>query len=297
MASGEDRNYLGITALVTAVFQFAFFIVAATFKFDKVTDFAGVSNFVLLAVLTFFLNNTWLLRQIVLTSFVIVWGIRLAVFLLLRILEWGEDRRMDGRRDNLLRFAIFWTIQGIWVWTVSLPLTIVNGVATRSPELQAADFVGWAMWAIGAVIEMVADQQKLSFKKDPASRGKWCDIGVWKFSRHPNYFGEILLWWGIFVAATPLLRGSEWAVIAGPIFITLLLLFVSGIPLLEINANKKHGGNSEYHIYRNKTSPLIPLPTSLYGSLPKWVKSAFLFELPLYSRKLATGEELLQSET
>lgn len=77
------------------------------------------------------------------------------------------------------------------MWTVSLPLTIVNGVATRSPELQAADFVGWAMWAIGAVIEMVADQQKLSFKKDPASRGKWCDIGVWKFSRHPNYFGEV----------------------------------------------------------------------------------------------------------
>jgi steroid 5-alpha reductase family enzyme len=111
MASGEDRNYLGITALVTAVFQFTFFIVAATFKFDKVTDFAGTTNFVLLAVLTFFLNNTWLLRQIVLTSFVIVWGVRLAVFLLLRILEWGEDRRMDGRRDNLLRFAIFWTIQ------------------------------------------------------------------------------------------------------------------------------------------------------------------------------------------
>jgi steroid 5-alpha reductase family enzyme len=101
-------------------------------------------------------------------------------------------------------------------------------------------------------------------------------------------FWQILLWWGIFVAATPVLRGSEWAVIAGPIFITLLLLFVSGIPLLEINANKKHGGNSEYHIYRSKTSPLIPLPTSLYGSLPKWVKSAFLFELPLYSQKLAT---------
>ncbi|KAG0626526.1 hypothetical protein M758_2G133100 [Ceratodon purpureus] len=270
-----------------AVFQFTFFVVAATLKFDKVTDFAGVFNFVILAVTTFFLNSTHTLRQTVLTCMAVAWGLRLSIFLLLRILEWGEDKRMDDKRGNIARFAVFWTLQGIWVWTVSLPITIVNGIATRNPEIQTADVVGWVMWGIGVTIEAIADQQKLQLKRDPAAQRRWCDVGVWKWSRHPNYFGEIFLWCGIFLASTPVLEGGQWGAIASPTLITLLLLFVSGIPLLEASGDKKHGGNPAYRAYKSRTSPLIPLPPALYGSLPNWLKTVFLFEFPLYNRKLA----------
>jgi len=238
-------------------------------------------------VTTFLLSSTHNLRPIVLTSMVVAWGPRLSIFLLLRILEWGEDKRMDDKRGNIARFAVFWILQGIWVWTVSLPVTIVNGIVTRNPGIQIADVLGWVMWGIGVIIEAVADQQKLELKRHPESQRRWCDVGVWKWSRHPNYFGEILLWCGIFVASTPLLKGGQWGAVASPILISLLLLFLSGIPILEASADKKHGGNPAYRAYKNRTSPLIPLPPTLYGSLPKWFKTAFLFEFPLYSKKLA----------
>lgn len=287
-----DDNYLAITAIVTVLYQLSFFIIAAGFKFDKVTDFAGSTNFVVLALLTSILHNTWYFRQIVLTAFVVIWGSRLGIFLLLRILQWGEDRRFDDKREDLVKFAAFWILQAVWVWTVSLPVTVLNA-CNRNPDVQAADIIGWILWFVGFVIEAVADQQKLAFKNNTANKGKWCDAGLWGFTRHPNYFGEILLWWGIFIAAIPVLRGGQWAAIAGPIFITVILLFLSGIPLLEASADKRYGGLAEYRRYKQRTSPLVPLPPSLYESLPGWVKKFFLFELPLYNKN-PSGEESVQ---
>lgn len=289
-----DPNYLAITAIVTVLYQFAFFTVAAAFKFDKVTDFAGGTNYVVLALLTAILHGTWYFRQIVLTAFVVIWGFRLGIFLLLRIIQWGKDRRFDDKREDLVKFAAFWTLQAVWVWTVSLPVTIVNA-SNRNPDLQAVDIIGWVLWALGFVVEAVADQQKLTFKNNTANKGKWCDAGLWRWSRHPNYFGEILLWWGIFVAATPVLRGGQWAVIAGPFFITFILLFLSGIPLLEASTDKRFGGNADYRGYKKRTSPLVPLPPSLYENLPGWIKKFFLFELPFYSRNLYGVEGLQES--
>jgi steroid 5-alpha reductase family enzyme len=151
----------------------------------------------------------------------------------MRILQWGEDRRFDDMRENIGKLVVFWIFQAVWVWTVSLPVTFVN--ASNGGRLfQPADVIGWTMWVAGFLIEATADQQKLSFKKCPENKGKWCDVGVWKYSRHPNYFGEMLLWWGLYVASLPVLKGLEYLVIIGPVFLTLLLLFVSGIPLLEV---------------------------------------------------------------
>jgi steroid 5-alpha reductase family enzyme len=228
-----DSHYLAITAIVTVGYQFIFFVITALFKFDQVTDFAGSTNFVILAVLTLLLKGTWHYRQIVLTVLVVVWGLRLGLFLLMRILQWGEDRRFDDMRENIGKLVVFWIFQAVWVWTVSLPVTFVN--ASNGGRLfQPADVIGWTMWVAGFLIEATADQQKLSFKKCPENKGKWCDVGVWKYSRHPNYFGEMLLWWGLYVASLPVLKGLEYLVIIGPVFLTLLLLFVSGIPLLEV---------------------------------------------------------------
>ncbi|KAJ7545995.1 hypothetical protein O6H91_08G019500 [Diphasiastrum complanatum] len=290
-----DHNYLLITAIVTVAYQSFFFVIAATFRIDKYTDFAGSTNFVLLALLTAILKGSWHFRQVVLTLLVVTWGLRLGTSLFLRILNWGEDKRFDNMRNNPLRFSVFWIFQAVWVWTVSLPVTVVNA-GERNPAIEGSDVVGWIFWGIGLATEAVADQQKLLFKKNPANQGKWCDAGVWKWSRHPNYFGEILLWWGIFIAATPVLRGGQWAVIASPIFTMFVLLFLSGIPLLEASADKRYGSNREYQEYKNKTSPLIPLPPAVYGRLPRLVKKVFFFEFPLYSKKLA-DEEHLQNAT
>nr|XP_019704998.1 uncharacterized protein LOC105041301 isoform X2 [Elaeis guineensis] len=204
----------------------------------------------------------------------------------MRILQWGEDHRFDEMRDNLGKLAVFWIFQAVWVWTVSLPLTIVNA-SDRNPSVKPQDIIGWIMWFVGLSVEATADQQKLSFKNSPSNRGKWCNVGLWKYSRHPNYFGELLLWWGIFVASTPVLKGAEWLVVIGPVFLTLLLLFVSGIPLLEESADKRFSSVAEYRFYKNTTSPLVPLPPLVYGKLPAWFKVAFLFEFPLYSRGFA----------
>ncbi|WMV22112.1 hypothetical protein MTR67_015497 [Solanum verrucosum] len=341
-----DSHFLGLTAIVTLGYQLTFFIITALFRFDKVTDFAGGTNFIILAILTLVLKGSWHFRQkvvvnpnkgfasshfssgtllpelipsllmpmyissvsrsfavsttsvvlngihdfiVVLSSFVVIWGLRLGLFLLMRILQWGEDRRFDDKRDNLGKLAIFWILQAIWVWTVSLPVTVVNA-SDKQPSVQAQDIIGWIMWIIGILVEITADQQKLAFKNSPENRGKWCSVGLWKYSRHPNYFGEILLWWGVFLASTPVLVGAEWLVVFGPVFITLLLLFVSGIPLLEAPGDKKFGNVAAYRSYKRKTSPLILLPPGLYGSLPQWFKTILLFEFPLYSRNLPQEE-------
>ncbi|KFK43981.1 hypothetical protein AALP_AA1G199300 [Arabis alpina] len=280
-----DSHYLAITAIVTVGYQFIFFVITALFKFDQVTDFAGSSNFVILAVLILVLKGTWHFRQIVLTTLVVIWGLRLGLFLLMRILNWGEDRRFDEMRGNMGKLVVFWTLQAVWVWTVSLPVTFVNA-SNGGRYFQPADVIGWTMWVAGFLIEATADQQKLSFKNCPENKGRWCDVGIWKYSRHPNYFGEMLLWWGIFVASLPCLKGAEYLVIIGPVLLTLLLFFVSGIPLLEASADKKYGSLGAYRHYKKTTSPLILLPRGVYGFLPKWCKAVFLFEFPMYSRNL-----------
>ncbi|OMP01226.1 hypothetical protein CCACVL1_03140 [Corchorus capsularis] len=289
MATVLDSHFLALTAIVTVGYQLFFFIITALLKFDKVTDFAGSTNFVIIAVLTLVIKGSWHFRQVVLTLLVVIWGLRLGLFLLMRILQWGEDRRFDEMRTNLGRLAIFWIFQAVWVWTVSLPVTVVNG-SDRDPPVQAADIIGWIIWSVGISVEATADQQKLYFKNAPENRGRWCNIGLWKYSRHPNYFGEIFLWWGVFVASSPVLEGLEWLVIFGPIFLTLLLLFVSGIPLLEESADKKFGNVAAYRTYKKTTSPLILLPPAVYGNLPVWFKATFLFEFPFYSRNFPQGE-------
>ncbi|XP_031090535.1 uncharacterized protein LOC115995595 isoform X2 [Ipomoea triloba] len=205
---GAVSHFLALTAIVTIAYQLFFFIITAILKFDKLTDFAGTTNFIVLSILTLVLKGSWHFRQVILSMLVVIWGLRLGLFLLMRILQWGEDRRFDGKRDQLGRLAIFWTFQAIWVWTVSLPVTVINA-SDNQPSLHAGDIIGWIMWSLGILVEITADQQKLKFKSSQENRRKWCSVGLWKYSRHPNYFGEIFLWWGIFVASTPVLEGAK----------------------------------------------------------------------------------------
>ena len=292
-----DFSMLGLTALVTIGYQLFFFVIAATCKFDKVTDLAGGTNFVLIAALTLGLaERPVTVRQVVDSILVIIWGLRLSGFLLYRILQWGEDRRFDDKRENLLKFAAFWIFQAVWAWTVSLPLTLTNGFLSGiDPDAGAADFIGLIMWAFGFLIECWADHVKLRFKQDPENKGKWCDKGPWKWSRHPNYAGELTLWWGFFIrcaagfAAPGANAGAGvWvAAVISPLFITYLLLGFSGMPLLEASGNKRYGSRDDYRIYKQRTSPIFLLPPSLYAACPKWFKTVFLLEWPIFNRGLS----------
>mmetsp|Transcript_12221 Transcript_12221/g.36993 ORF Transcript_12221/g.36993 Transcript_12221/m.36993 type:complete len:293 (-) Transcript_12221:29-907(-) len=284
-----DSYYLAITALATGFYQLVFFLIAAFFKFDKVTDLAGGTNFGLLALLTLFLGQSYYARQLVLSAFVCLWALRLSGFLFTRIILWGEDHRFDEMRDKPFRFAMFWIIQAIWVWVGMLPVTVVNSRTDRDPDLNAADYVGWIMFFCGLALEAVADIQKLFHKRqqrqDPGSEAHWCDVGVWRWSRHPNYFGEILLWWGIFASAANVLQDGEWAVVAGPLLITSLLLGLSGMPILEASSDRRYGVDPAYWDYKAATSPLIPLPRWFYVRVPNLLKALFFFEFPCYTHR------------
>jgi len=280
-----DEYNLSICAIATVAMQFSFFLVACSCKFDKVTDFAGGTNFVLLAVLTFVLAETYHWRQILVTTLVVVWGLRLSGYLLYRIIKIGEDDRFDDKRADPIRFAAFWIFQAFWVFTVSLPVIFVNTPQSSvvSNQITAMDIIGISMFVIGLLSETVSDQQKFSFRNNPENRGKWCQVGLWKISRHPNYFGEITLWIGIFIISTSICKDVEWVGILSPLFTASILLFLSGIPLLEKKSDERHRLKESYIEFKKTTSPLIPLPTSLYGALPSFIKTLFCCEFPLYN--------------
>ena len=180
----SDPDNLAICAIVTVGMQFTFFLVACTFKFDKVlldfisymsnwftikfllqvTDFAGGTNFVVLAILTFLLAETYHWRQIALTSCIILWGLRLSGYLLYRIIKIGEDDRFDDKRSNPLRFAVFWVFQAVWVFTVSLPVIFVNAPSSDNIDYTPMDIIGFSVFGIGLICETISDQQKFNFR-------------------------------------------------------------------------------------------------------------------------------------
>lgn len=288
MTAVLDSHYLAFTALLSVGYQLVFFIITATFRFDKLTDFAGGTGFIVNALVTMVVSGSYDPRQVVMSALQMAWGLRLALFLFYRILKWGEDKRFDDTRDSLPKLIVFWSLQAVWVWTVSLPVTLINadsrGLA-GSVGFTAADYVGWVLFAAGLLLEAVADQQKLTFKSAPDAKA-WCDVGVWGWSRHPNYFGEWLIWWGIFIAATPQLRGGEYAAVVSPLFIMALLLGLSGMPIQEKGWNKKYGKMAGFDEWKRTTSPVVPLPPAVYGPLPGVVKTVLLFEWPIYAAGL-----------
>eukprot|EP01135_Chromosphaera_perkinsii_P002941 Nk52_evm52s230 gene=Nk52_evmTU52s230 len=273
-----DPHSLGLTVLLCIGYQFTFFVVTVLFNTQKVTDLAGGTNFVILALVTLLLGDYFHLRQILVTAFVMVWGIRLSGFLLFRIIKWDRDNRLSHK---LIRIIIFWILQLLWVWLVSLPTTYLN-TSSANPDFAWNDYLGIALCVFGFFFESIADHQKLMFKLNPEKKDMYCSVGVWQFSRHPNYFGELCFWWGNFAICSSILSSDEWVAVLGPIFITFLLLFLSGIPLIEKGHTKKFGSNPLFAQYRKQTSCIIPFPPSVYVNLPVALKSTLFLDFPFY---------------
>jgi steroid 5-alpha reductase family enzyme len=251
--------YQVLASLVIALLiQAVFFSFAWRYKTDKVTDLSYGLTFILISLYLLSGTNRYA-YQAWLVTMVIIWGVRLAIYLFIRIHKIGRDKRFDEMRNNFIKFASFWLFQGLAVWIILLPVTYSISLDKYLP-VNSIMWVGLGIWFLGLSIETLADMQKFVFKNKVENKGKWIEQGIWKYSRHPNYFGEMLVWWGIFIATLPFQAGWSYLTVIGPLFITYILLFVSGIPTLEQKYDLRYKNSTKYQAYKKRTSLLIPLP-------------------------------------
>ena len=257
---GDSTGAIPVFALCAALafaINWLSFIPSALAQTEHYYDLVGGITYITVTAAAILLSGELDLRAVLVAAMVMAWSLRLATFLFLRISSSGSDSRFDDIKTQPLRFFMAWTLQGLWVLlTAAAALAIITG-GVREP-LGLIGIVGIALWAVGFLIEIVADRQKSNFRKDPNNAGKFINVGLWAWSRHPNYFGEIVLWTGMAIVALPVLQGWQWATLISPVFVTLLLTRVSGIPMLAEKANKRWGGQDDFEEYMRKTPVLIP---------------------------------------
>lgn len=246
-----------LCASVGFVLHWLGFIPAYLFQTEHYFDLIGSISYVASVALAFALAPSFGTRGLVVATLICVWAVRLGSFLFIRVKKAGQDRRFTQIKTKFFRFLLTWTLGGTWVF-----ITMAAGLAAMTSQSQspvdAFLVVGATLWVIGFGIEVVADQQKTAFRKDPANAEKFIRSGLWSISRHPNYFGEIILWIGIAVIALPVLEGWQWVTLVSPVFVSFLLLKVSGVPMLENNAESRWGNDPEFRQYKAKTPTLIP---------------------------------------
>jgi len=222
-------------------------------------DLTGSLTYVAVVIMALLLSGASDLRSLVLVSLICLWAVRLGSFLFLRVQRDGGDGRFDRIKPYFSRFLLTWTLQALWVL-----LTLAAALAAiTSAESVAADIFLWAgvlLWLAGFSMEVIADAQKSLFRANPDNRNRFITSGLWAWSRHPNYFGEIVLWTGIAIIALPALGGWQLITLISPLFVALLLTRVSGIPLLEARAEKRWGADPDYRAWKEKTPALVPRP-------------------------------------
>jgi|TARA_B100000745_G_scaffold195355_1_gene128647 steroid 5-alpha reductase family enzyme len=197
------------------------------------------------------------LRTQIVATMVIFWALRLGLFLLIRILQVGEDKRFQVAKTSFAKFLMFFSISGLWVFlTTANALTLILNNTDLEGDIYF--IIGSLIWIMGISFEVIADEQKRKFRENDSNHGKFITTGLWSISRHPNYFGEILIWIGMAIISFPALNGWQYTTLISPIFVTLLLTRVSGVNLLEKSADKKWGNLETYQSYKSKTALLIP---------------------------------------
>ncbi len=265
IAGGQGSATVGSLAVFTLcvgaayVINWAVFVPSFTAHTEKYFDLTGSLTYLSVTALAVIASDDLDLRAAIAAALVAVWAVRLGTFLFRRIRADGKDGRFDTMKHDFWQFLMTWTIQGLWVsLTAAAALAIIT--ADERVELGVVGIIGIAIWIVGFAIEVVADQQKSAFKADPANAGRFITTGLWSWSRHPNYFGEMTLWTGMALLAVPVLSGWRWVVLISPVFVVVLLTRISGIPMLERRAEKRWGDEPEFRRYTDSTSVLIPLP-------------------------------------
>jgi steroid 5-alpha reductase family enzyme len=247
---------LALAGLVIFWYMLLLFVVALIRRDNSVADPAWGPGFLVAALAVLWFNQPEGLRPVLVTVLVAIWAVRLSLHVILRNWGRGEDwryarwRLVWGRWWVLRSFVQVFLLQGALLLVVDAPVLFVN--THGGPALTWLDAAGGALWLIGFLFETVADAQLARFLKDPMNHGRVLRSGLWRYSRHPNYFGEVSQWWGLWLIALSV--PGAWVTIVGPVAITLLILKVSGIPLLE----SRQSANPEFREYQKRTSAFFP---------------------------------------
>jgi steroid 5-alpha reductase family enzyme len=241
------------------VIQWLAFIPAYLLQNEGFFDLTGSITYIAVTTIAVLLVPAIDGRSILLLALVVIWAARLGSYLFRRIRKAGKDARFDAIKPSFMRFLNAWTLQGLWV-TLTLAAALAAITSTVRKDLGVVALLGSLIWAAGFTIEAAADLQKSRFRADAANRGQFIHSGLWAWSRHPNYFGEIVLWIGVAFIALPVLRGWQYVTLISPLFVFLLLTRVSGVPPLEKRADEKWGGHEDYEAYKARTPVLTPRP-------------------------------------
>ena len=235
------------------------YVPSALARTEHYYDLTGGLTYLSVTGLAVLLSQPLDLRSTLVVGMVSIWAIRLAGFLFVRVKRVGKDIRFDSVKTKPSTFLVWWTLQALWVLTtMAAALAIVTG--GKRISMSWLGWIGFGVWLFGFAVEVVADAQKSSFKNDPVNQGQFIRTGLWAWSRHPNYFGEIVLWTGVAIMAIPVLTGWQYATLISPVFVSFLLMKMSGVPLLERKADERWGGQEEYEAYKAATPVLIPRP-------------------------------------
>jgi steroid 5-alpha reductase family enzyme len=250
-------SYYLALALILLGYMTVWFLISLVKNRNDVADIAWGLGFVLLAWVSFFLSSTYIFRALLVNLFVTVWGVRLAGHIYRRNVSKPEDYRYQAWRKEWGKWVLprsylqIYLLQGFFLFLIIQPVLFMN---KNSGAIGVLDILGVLSWLIGFYFESVGDWELKQFVSNPSNKGKIMDQGLWKYTRHPNYFGEVTQWWGIWLLALSIPNG--FFTIIGPITITVLILFVSGIPMLE----KKYAGRPDFEAYKKRTSRFFPLP-------------------------------------
>ena len=256
---------LGVNLAVTAALMLVVWLLSLAKKDVSIVDVVWGLGFVLIAATSFVIADGYLPRKLLVLVLTSVWGLRLAGHIFWRSKGRGEDfryqamRKRHGARFALVSLYTVFGLQGVLMWIISLPLQVAS-MADAPRRLTPFEAAGAALWLVGFLFEAVGDLQLARFKKDHGNSGRVMDRGLWRYTRHPNYFGDVLVWWGFFLIAVPSGMGLGVATVISPVLMTELLMKVSGVALLERTLTKT---KPDYRDYARRTSAFFPrLPKS-----------------------------------
>ena len=258
--SGEVQH-LGLSAFgwcvaIAFLIQVIAFIPAFIYRTEHFYDLVGGLTYITVTLIALALAPEVSRRGWIVSGLIIVWAARLGAFLFVRTRKAGKDGRFDAIKQDFIRFLLAWLMQGVWVtFTAAAALAIITN-STNAPM----HFLGWfgvGVWLFGFLIELIADIQKYKFKQKPQNKDAFINTGLWSLSRHPNYFGEITLWVGVALIAVSELNGWQYITLISPIFVFILLKYISGVSLLEKRADERWGDDSAYQDYKARTPELV----------------------------------------
>mmetsp|Transcript_40809 Transcript_40809/g.36012 ORF Transcript_40809/g.36012 Transcript_40809/m.36012 type:complete len:287 (-) Transcript_40809:53-913(-) len=275
MALTGYKAFWDASKLILGINAVGFGITAMT-RTHKITDLVGVGTFGIAACYTLYRAKNSDKTKRMLTLCVCLWSLRLSSFLFLRVLKAGEDKRLhqffpnpnkpdqgwftmkNGKPPKILKLAFFWSLQALWCILVLSPVNMANLHGKSLPGISKLTWIGFAAFLFFLGYESMADLQKFLFKENPANVGKFCDIGLYQYSKFPNYCGEMGVWFSLFLMASPILKPAHYWTVISPLFTLFLLNNVSGVPFLMSGWNKRYGDNKVYLEWKEKTNKYFP---------------------------------------